>query len=40
VYLLHASSDAGRVLISEKPLAEYLAGNKSQTGIMVARLRK
>lgn len=37
VHLLHASSAAGRVLISEKPLAEYLAGKKSQTGIMVAR---
>jgi hypothetical protein len=37
VHLLHASSDAGRVVISEKPLAEYLAGKKSQTGIIVAR---
>lgn len=37
IYLLHASSEAGQVVISEKPLAEYLAGNKNQTGIMVAR---
>jgi hypothetical protein len=37
IHLLHASSEARQVVVSEKPLAEYLAGNKSQTGIMVAR---
>lgn len=39
VYLLHASSDFKRVMVTEKPLAEYLAKNKIQTGIMVARLK-
>jgi hypothetical protein len=37
-HLLHASSDAGQVIVSPKPLAEYLLGNKTQTGIMVARI--
>lgn len=40
VHLLHASSDEGRVAVSAKPLAEYLAGNKSQTGMMVARVKE
>jgi len=35
-HLMHASSK-GRVEISEKPLLEYLAGIKSNTGILVAR---
>lgn len=39
VYLLHASSDFKRVMVTDKPLAEYLAKNKTQTGIMVARLK-
>lgn len=39
VYLLHASSDFKRVMVSDKPLVEYLANNKNQTGIMVARLK-
>ena len=39
VYLLHASSEFKRVMVTDKPLAEYLAKNKTQTGIMVARLR-
>ncbi|WP_057935633.1 N-acetylmuramoyl-L-alanine amidase-like domain-containing protein [Algoriphagus resistens] len=38
IHLLHASSKNMEVEISEKPLSEYLAGNKSQSGIMVARL--
>lgn len=38
IHLLHASSKNMEVEISEKPLREYLAGNKSQSGIMVARL--
>ena len=39
VYLLHASSEFKRVMVTDKPLAEYLAKNKAQTGIMVARLK-
>jgi len=37
VYLLHASSTGNKVLISEKPLSEYLAGIKKHTGIVVVR---
>ncbi|REG82033.1 N-acetylmuramoyl-L-alanine amidase-like domain-containing protein [Algoriphagus antarcticus] len=39
IHLLHASSKNMQVEISEKPLSEYLAGNKSQSGIMVSRLQ-
>ncbi|MEN2281467.1 N-acetylmuramoyl-L-alanine amidase-like domain-containing protein [Algoriphagus sp. SE2] len=39
IHLLHASSKNMEVEISEKPLSDYLAGNKSQCGIMVARLK-
>jgi Protein of unknown function (DUF1460) len=39
VYFLHASSDNKRVMVSEKPLAEYMSTKKIQTGIMVARLK-
>jgi hypothetical protein len=38
IHLLHASSKSMQVEISEKPLADYLAGNKSQSGIIVSRL--
>jgi hypothetical protein len=38
IHLLHASSKNMEVQISEKSLADYLAPNKSQSGIMVARL--
>jgi Protein of unknown function (DUF1460) len=38
VYMLHASSKYGKVMLSEVPLADYLMGNKGQTGIMVGRL--
>jgi hypothetical protein len=38
VHLFHASSTNKKVEISEKPLAEYLAGNKSQSGVIVCRL--
>ncbi|MCE7057553.1 DUF1460 domain-containing protein [Algoriphagus sp. AGSA1] len=38
IHLLHASSKSMKVEISEKPLSEYLAANKSQSGIMVTRL--
>jgi hypothetical protein len=37
IHLLHASSDARKVVISEKTLEDYLKGSKSATGIMVAR---
>jgi len=39
VYLLHASSDFKRVMVTDRPLVEYLTNNKNQTGIMVARLK-
>lgn len=39
IHLMHASSANQEVEISEKPLHEYLAGNRSQSGIMVARLK-
>jgi hypothetical protein len=38
IHLMHASSVSKMVEISEKPLADYLAPNKSQSGIIVARL--
>ncbi len=38
VHLFHASSSNKKVEISEKPLAEYLAANKSQSGVIVCRL--
>lgn len=37
VHLMHASSKAGKVIISEITLKEYLMGRKSAIGIMVAR---
>lgn len=37
VHLSHASSKYKRVLISTEPLEDYLAKNKSASGIMVAR---
>lgn len=37
IHLLHASSDAGKVVISEQPLAGYLAANKRQSGIVVLK---
>jgi hypothetical protein len=38
IHLLHASTSSMRVEVSDKPLHDYLGGNKSQTGIMVCRL--
>lgn len=38
IHLMHASSGSMKVEISEKPLEDYLKGNKSQSGIMVCRL--
>lgn len=40
LHLLHASSVLKKVVVSEKPLAEYIMGNKNQSGIMVARMEK
>lgn len=37
IHLLHASLSAKKVEITEEPLAEYLKGSKTVTGIMVAR---
>ncbi len=37
-YLLHASSRAGKVVVSDRPLAEYVGGNADQSGILVLRL--
>ncbi len=36
-YLIHASSTAKKVVLSSKPLAEYVASIKKNTGIIVAR---
>lgn len=38
IHLLHASSQNEEVEVSTLPLSDYLAGNKSQSGIMVSRL--
>ncbi len=38
VYMLHASSKYKKVVLTETPLADYLLGNKGQTGIMIGRL--
>ncbi|MFN8356073.1 MAG: DUF1460 domain-containing protein [Spirosomataceae bacterium] len=40
IYLLHASQDFKKVMISNEPLADYLAKHKAQTGIVVARLQQ
>jgi len=37
IHLLHASTESMEVEISKQPLADYLKGIKSNTGIMVAR---
>lgn len=39
-YLLHASSQGKKVMISRTPLQEYMEGISSQSGIMVARSAK
>jgi Protein of unknown function (DUF1460) len=38
VHMLHASSQHHKVVMTSVPLADYLKGNKGQTGIMVGRL--
>lgn len=40
LYLLHASSTARKVTLTEVPLEEYMAGISSQTGIIVARMAR
>lgn len=37
IHLMHAPNVGHKVQISEKPLADYIKGNKKQTGIMVLR---
>ncbi len=37
VYMLHASQTLRKVVVSDQPLTEYLAGNAGQSGIMVGR---
>ncbi len=37
IHLMHASSSMKKVIISDVPLADYLAGNAKQTGIIVYR---
>lgn len=39
-YLLHASSQGKKVMISSLPLQEYMEGIDSQSGIMLARVAK
>ena len=36
--LIHASSDYKKVMVTEKPLVDYLKSIKKQTGVMVLRL--
>lgn len=38
IHLLHASSLSKRVIISKQPLPQYIAAQRGQSGIMVARL--
>jgi hypothetical protein len=37
IHLLHAPNVGYKIQITEKPLADYIKGNKKQTGIMVLR---
>jgi hypothetical protein len=37
IHLMHASLTMKKVVISDQPLAEYLAGNSKQTGILIYR---
>jgi hypothetical protein len=39
-YLLHASSEAKKVVVSKETLYEYLARHKSHSGIIVARIMR
>ncbi|MFN0034323.1 MAG: N-acetylmuramoyl-L-alanine amidase-like domain-containing protein [Saprospiraceae bacterium] len=40
IHLMHASSLGKKVIVSKQPLPQYLAAQRGQTGIMVARLRQ
>jgi hypothetical protein len=37
IHLMHASSSAEKVVLSDIPLEDYLLNSKSATGIMLAR---
>lgn len=37
IHLMHASLTMKKVIVGEEPLADYLAGNSKQTGIMIYR---
>ena len=37
IHLLHSPNVGYKIQITEKPLADYLEGNKKQTGIIVVR---
>jgi len=37
LHMMHASSTLKRVVVTQKPMADYLKANKRQTGIMVFR---
>jgi len=39
LYLLHASSDHKKVMLTNQPLADYLMANKRLSGVRVARLK-
>ncbi len=39
VYLLHASQDFGKVMITKEPLVEYLSRHPKQTGVMISRVK-
>jgi len=39
IHLLHASSSAGKVIISEKTFQDYLLGNKLQTGVILLKVK-
>ncbi len=39
VYLLHASQDFGKVMVTKEPLVEYLSRHPKQTGVMISRLK-
>jgi hypothetical protein len=38
IHLLHASSDAGKVIVSDKTLVEYVMKNKLQNGIILLKI--
>ncbi|MBN2805531.1 MAG: DUF1460 domain-containing protein [Prolixibacteraceae bacterium] len=38
IHLLHASSDAGQVVVSNETLIEYVMGNHLQTGVMLLKI--